>query len=167
MKFNTKIALLTSMRSPHSAWHSRCTSMIAVQVPTVPPGHSSLRVCQPVLTLIDGLVRYSYIMALSFRQFLAINTTKRFVVRLDASLYDLFTRKNLASTTSIQLQFMLKNMHQVNLLRGYQDDEVVDKFEYTRERLNEMVLSDLRVICRNKKLPVSGTKAALVERIVL
>lgn len=57
----------------------------------------------------------------------------------------------------------------LNLLRGFQVEEVllVDEVDYTRVLLNEMVLSDLRVICRNKKLPVSGTKAVLVERIMV
>jgi hypothetical protein len=37
---------------------------------------------------------------------------------------------------------------------------------FTHERLCEMVLPDLRVICWNKSLPVSGTKAVLIERIL-
>ena len=52
-------------------------------------------------------------------------------------------------------------MRVVSLFRGYQEQKVIDEVEDTRERLNEMVLSDLCVICRNKKLPVSGTKADL------
>jgi hypothetical protein len=35
----------------------------------------------------------------------------------------------------------------LNLLQGgYQEEEVVHNVEYTRERLNEMVLPDIRVI---------------------
>jgi hypothetical protein len=31
----------------------------------------------------------------------------------------------------------------LNLLREYQEEEVADEVQYTHERLNEMVLSDL------------------------
>ncbi len=45
-------------------------------------------------------------------------------------------------------------------------NEAVDEAVYTREHLSQMVLPDLRVICRNKNLPVSGTKPVLIERIL-
>ena len=44
-------------------------------------------------------------------------------------------------------------------------ESVVDEVVNTRERLNNMILPDLRVICCNKRLPVSGTKPVLIERI--
>jgi hypothetical protein len=50
---------------------------------------------------------------------------------------------------------------------GPHEEEVASELQYTHEHLNEMVLSDLRVICCHKKLPVSGTKAVLVERILM
>ena len=43
---------------------------------------------------------------------------------------------------------------------------VVDEVEFARERLNEMVQSDLQVFCCYKKLPVSGSNAVLVDRII-
>ena len=46
-------------------------------------------------------------------------------------------------------------------------EEIVDEVVYTRERLNKMIVPDLRVICRNKRLPVSGTKPVLIERIIV
>ncbi len=36
-----------------------------------------------------------------------------------------------------------------------------------RERLRKMILPDLRVIYRNKRLPVSGTEPVLIERIIV
>ena len=51
------------------------------------------------------------------------------------------------------------------LLRTH-DDKAVDEVVYTHERLREMGLPDLRVICRNKNLAVSYTKAAVIERIL-
>ncbi len=82
MNFNTTITLLTSMRSLQSSWLSCCASRSALQVPTVPPLYTSLRVWNPVLTLIDGLVRYCIIRAWSLRKFLAMNTTWNFLSRL-------------------------------------------------------------------------------------
>ncbi len=46
-------------------------------------------------------------------------------------------------------------------------ESVVDEVVNTRERLNNMILPDLRVICCNKRLPVSGTKPVLIERIIV
>ncbi|KAI2508563.1 hypothetical protein MHU86_5855 [Fragilaria crotonensis] len=49
----------------------------------------------------------------------------------------------------------------LSLLRTH---EAVDDVVFTHERLSEMGLPDLREICRNKNLAVSGTKAAVIER---
>jgi hypothetical protein len=52
------------------------------------------------------------------------------------------------------------------LLQTPHGNKVVDEAVYTREHLSQMVLPDLCVICRNKNLPVSGTKPVLIERIL-
>ena len=52
------------------------------------------------------------------------------------------------------------------LLQTPHGNEAIDEAVYTREHLSQMVLPDLRVICRNKNLPVSGTKPVLIERIL-
>lgn len=55
-------------------------------------------------------------------------------------------------------------LHALHLLQGYQEEEAVNEVEYLRgEGLNEMVLSDVGVICCNKLLVLSGTKAVHVE----
>ncbi|KAI2505553.1 hypothetical protein MHU86_8889 [Fragilaria crotonensis] len=41
-----------------------------------------------------------------------------------------------------------------------------DNQSYEREALNTLLLPDLRRICRNKKLPVSGSKGILIDRIL-
>jgi hypothetical protein len=51
-------------------------------------------------------------------------------------------------------------------LQRTRDEEAVGEVVHTHERLCEMVLPDLHVIRRNKNLPVSGTKAVLIERIL-
>ncbi len=52
------------------------------------------------------------------------------------------------------------------LLQTPHGNKAVDEAVYTREHLSQRVLPDLRVICRNKNLPVSGTKPVLIERIL-
>ena len=63
----------------------------------------------------------------------------------------------------------IANQHDKNITAVLQTpygNEAVDEAVYTREHLSQMVLPDLRVICRNKNLPVSGTKPVLIERIL-
>jgi len=54
----------------------------------------------------------------------------------------------------------------LRILSMLRTHEAVDDVVFTHERLSEMVLADLREICRNKNLAVSGTKAAVIERIL-
>jgi SAP domain len=74
--------------------------------------------------------------------------------------------KVLARNTGVGDENINAVLRILSLQRTHVDEPVVDEVVYTHERLSEMVVSDLRVICRNKNLPVSGTKAVLIQRIL-
>ena len=77
------------------------------------------------------------------------------------AVWMLYARKNVEDNDE-NVNAVLQTL---SLLRTQHADEETT-IAYTQEGLSAMVLSDLRVICRRKNLPVSGTKTVLIERIL-
>ena len=80
-------------------------------------------------------------------------------------LWMLLARKNVDHQHDENITAVLKMLRLLQSTHG--NDTAVDvAVVYTHEELNQMVLPDHRAICRNKHLPVSGTKPVLIERIL-
>ena len=60
------------------------------------------------------------------------------------------------------IQILSMRSNDNNLVEPLEEDNQ----SYEREALNTLLLPDLRRICRNKKLPVSGSKGILIDRIL-
>ena len=71
------------------------------------------------------------------------------------AVWMLLARKDIANQHDKNITAVLQILC---LLQTPHGNEAVDEAVYTREHLSQMVLPDLHVICRNKNLPVSGTK---------
>ena len=78
------------------------------------------------------------------------------------AVWMLYARKNVEDNDE-NVNAVLQTL---SLLRTQHVNEETTTIAYTQEGLSAMILSDLRVICRRKSLPVSGTKTVLIERIL-